>query len=184
MDSKSFLRRTVLIALVSALSTFGSVASAHGGGHGSGGSSGSGGGHGSSGGHSSSASNGGHSSSGFSSGHSSSGSSSGHSSSGFSSGHSSSGSSSGHSSSGSSSGHSSSVSKGGHSGGDPSNPAAAVGGRAISDNSGHSRTVRSRPEPVNRQFSTGGGHGDWREAEETVDWQRYNRRRLFGFIWY
>jgi hypothetical protein len=160
MDSKSFLRRTVLIALVSALSTFGSVASAHGGGHGSGGSSGSGGsggGHGSSGGHSSSASNGGHSSS---------------------------GSSSGHSSSGSSSGHSSSVSKGGHSAGDPSNPAAAVGGRAISDNSGHSRTVRSRPEPVNRLFSTGGGHGDWREGEETVDWQRYNRRRLFGFIWY
>ena len=33
-------------------------------------------------------------------------------------------------------------------------------------------------------FSTGWGHGDWQEGEETVDWQRYHGRRLGGFIWY
>jgi|SRR5260221_7427697 len=73
MDVKSFLKRTILIGLVSALPTFVSVASAHGGGHGSGGSSGSGassGGHGSSGGHSASGSNSGHSPSGSKGGHS------------------------------------------------------------------------------------------------------------------
>lgn len=82
MDVKSFLKRAVLIALVSALPTFVSVASAHGGGHGSGGSSGSGassGGHGSGGGHSASGSNSGHSSSGSNSGSSSSVSKGGHS---------------------------------------------------------------------------------------------------------
>jgi hypothetical protein len=35
-----------------------------------------------------------------------------------------------------------------------------------------------------RGHSTGWGHGDWQEGQETVDWQRYNGRRLFGFIWY
>jgi hypothetical protein len=33
-------------------------------------------------------------------------------------------------------------------------------------------------------FSTGWGHGDWQEGEETVNWQRYHGRRLGGFIWY
>ena len=33
-------------------------------------------------------------------------------------------------------------------------------------------------------FSTGWGHGDWQEGEETVDWKRYHGRRLGGFIWY
>ena len=59
MDANSFLKRITLIALVSALPTFVSVASPGGGGHSSGGSSG------------------GHSSSGSSSGHSSSSSNSG-----------------------------------------------------------------------------------------------------------
>ena len=150
MDAKSFVRRTVLIALVSALPTFVSVASAHGGGHSSGGSSGSG------------ASSGGHGSSG---------------------GHSASGSNSGHSPSGSNSGSASSGSKGGHSTSDPSTATATTAsGRAVPGSPVHSNTVRP---PVHvRHFSTGWGHGDWREGEETVDWQRHNRRRLFGFIWY
>src|SRR5260221_8770420 len=33
-------------------------------------------------------------------------------------------------------------------------------------------------------FSTGWGHGDWQEGEETVDWRRYHGRGLGGFIWY
>jgi hypothetical protein len=102
VDAKSFVRRTVLIALVGALPTFVSVASAHGGGHSSGGSSGSGG---------SGASSGGHGSSG---------------------GHSASGSNSGHSPSSSNTGSASSVSKGGHSTGDPSTaPATTASGRAV-----------------------------------------------------
>jgi hypothetical protein len=154
MDVKSSLKRAIVIALVSALPTFVSVASAHGGGHSSGGSSGSGGSNGSGGSSGSGASSGGHGSSGS---------------------HSASGSNGGHSPSGSHSASSSSVSKGGHSVGDPSAaPATAVSGRSI----------RSRPEPVTPHFSTGWGHGDWKEGEETVDWQRHNRRRMFGFIWY
>ena len=160
MDVKSSLKRAIVIALVSALPTFVSIASAHGGGHGSGGSSGSGGSGGSG------ASSGGHGSSG------SSASTGGHGSSGS---HSASSSNSGHSPSGSNSGSSSSVAKGGHSTGDPSTaPGTAVSGRS----------VRSKPEPVTRHFSTGWGHGDWKEGEETVDWQHHNGRRLFGFIWY
>ncbi len=169
MDVKSSLKRAIVIALVSALPTFVSIASAHGGGHGSGGSSGSGGSGGSG------ASSGGHGSSGSSAssgGHGSSASTGGHGSSGS---HSASSSNSGHSPSGSNSGSSSSVAKGGHSTGDPSTaPGTAVSGRS----------VRSKPEPVTRHFSTGWGHGDWKEGEETVDWKHHNGRRLFGFIWY
>ena len=169
MDVKSSLKRAIVIALVSALPTFVSIASAHGGGHGSGGSSGSGGSGGSG------ASSGGHGSSGSSAssgGHGSSASTGGHGSSGS---HSASNSNSGHSPSGSNSGSSSSVAKGGHSTGDPSTaPGTAVSGRS----------VRSKPEPVTRHFSTGWGHGDWKEGEETVDWKHHNGRRLFGFIWY
>jgi|SRR3984893_693130 hypothetical protein len=79
MDAKSFVRRAVLIALVSALPTFVSVASAHGGGHSSGGSSGSGGSGASSGGHSASGSNSGHSPSSSNTGSASSVSKGGHS---------------------------------------------------------------------------------------------------------
>src|SRR5438105_2789737 len=146
MDAKSFVRRTVLIALVSALPTFVGVASAHGGGHSSGGSGASG------------ASSGGHGSSG---------------------GHSASGSYSGHSPSGSNSGSASSGSKGGHSTSDPSTATVTTAsGRAVPGSTVHSNTVR--PLVHVRHFSTGWGHGDWREGEETVDWQRHNRRRLFG----
>src|ERR1700737_3334576 len=150
MDAKSFLKRAILIALVSALPTFVSVASAHGGGHSSGGSGGSGassGGHGSRRGHSGSSSNGGHSLSGSSSSHSASGSNSGH------------------SPSGSNSGSSSSVSKGGHSSSDPSTATATTAsGRAVPGSPVHSNTV---PPPVHvRHFSTGWGHGDWGGGRE------------------
>jgi hypothetical protein len=162
MDAKPFLKRTILIALVSALPAFVGTASAHGGG--------------------------GHGGGGFSAGGSSGGhGSSGHSGNGSNSGQSSSSSSTGHSSNGPANGHSSSVSKGGHSTGDPSaGPATAVSGRGISGSFAHSNTVRGRHEPHAqfRHFDTGWGHGDWQEGEEYVDWQRYNRRRLFGFIWY
>jgi hypothetical protein len=174
MDVNSFLKRIIVIGLVSALPVLVNVASAHGGGHGSGGSSG--GGHGSGGSSGSGASSGG--------GHGSGGSSSSGASSG---GHSASVSSAGHSSSVANSGQSSSVSKGGHSGGDPSTaPGTAVGGHSMSNGSLHASTVRSRPESIShfRHFSTGWGHGDWQAGEENVDWTRHHGRRLFGFIWY
>ena len=160
MDANSFLKRIVIIALVSALPAFVSTASAHGGG-----------GHGGGGG------------GGFSAG----GSSGGHSGNGSNSGQSSSSASTGHSSKGPGNGHSSSVSKGGHSTGDPSAaPATAVSGRGISGSFAHSKTVRGRHEPHAqfRHFDTGWGHGDWQTGEEDVDWRLYHRRRLFGFIWY
>jgi hypothetical protein len=158
MDVDSFMKRIILIGLVSALPALVNVASAHGGGgFGTGGSGGSsGGGHGSSGSSGSGASSGGHSSS-VSSG--------------------------GHSSSVSGAGHSSSVSKGG----DPASaPGTAMGGHSMSNGSIHSSIPRSRPEPISnfRHFSTGYGHGDWQAGTEKVDWTRYHGRRLFGFIWY
>src|SRR5215469_876234 len=74
LDTKRFLKRMVLVGLISTLPGYVSIVSAHGGGHGTGGSTGSGSGSSSSGsgggGHSSS---GGHSSTGMSSGHSSTG---------------------------------------------------------------------------------------------------------------
>src|SRR6201986_5421914 len=70
LDTKRFLKRIVLVGLISTLPGYVSLVSAHGGGHGTGGSAGSGGGSSSSG-----SGGGGHSSSG---GHSSIGKSSGH----------------------------------------------------------------------------------------------------------
>jgi hypothetical protein len=35
-----------------------------------------------------------------------------------------------------------------------------------------------------RGHSKGEGHGDWQDDQVTVDWKRYNGRRLGGFIWY
>jgi hypothetical protein len=131
MDANSFLKRTILIALASAVPAFVSVASPGGGGHSSGGSGG---------------------------GHSSSGSSGGNSSSGVSGGHSSNGTSGGHSSTGVNGGHSSNAAKGGHSGDPSTGPAAVVGGRSVS---GSSSSVRSKPVPVvNVQRGSGYGHGD------------------------
>jgi hypothetical protein len=167
LSMEAFLKRVILIALVSAVPTFVSVASAGSGGHSSGGSSGSGG-----------SSSGGHGGSGGSS-------SGGHSSSAASSGHSSSGSISGHSSIGSNSGHSLSAAKGGHSSDPSTGPGASVvGGHSVSTSSSHSH-VRGKPEPFTHvsHFSTGYGHGDWQAEEETVDWRRYHPQLLFGFIW-
>jgi hypothetical protein len=131
MDANSFLKRTILIALASAVPAFVSVASPGGGGHSSGGSG---------------------------SGHCSSGSSGGNSSSGVSGGHSSNGTSGGHSSTGVNGGHSSNAAKGGHSGDPSTGPAAVVGGRSVS---GSLSAVRSKPVPVvNVQHGSGYGHGD------------------------
>jgi hypothetical protein len=74
MDANLFLKRCILVTIVSALPVFGSFASGSGGGHSSGGSGSSGGGHSSSasgGGHSSTSSNGGSFAKGSNSAHSS-----------------------------------------------------------------------------------------------------------------
>jgi len=148
MDANSFLKRIILIGLVSALPTFVSVASPGGGGHSSGGS------------------GGGHSSSGSGSGHSSSGVSGGHSSTGMSGGH----------SSAANSGHSLSTSKGGHSSDPSTGPATVVGGRSVSGSSAHSSSVRSKPVPVVnvQRFGSGYGHGD--VSGEDYMWRRHHRQ--------
>jgi len=150
MDANSFLKRITLIALVSALPTFVSVASPGGGGHSSGGSSG------------------------------------GHSSSGSSSGHSSSSSNSGHSSSASNGAHSSTGSKGGHSAGDPSmGPASGADGRSVSGMHISSSTVRKASVlPVNTRVFSSGGPSEQETWVGNDDWQRRNRRLLFGFLWF
>jgi hypothetical protein len=157
MDANSFLKRVTLIALVSALPTFVSVASSGGGGHSSGGSSG---------------------------GSSSGGSSGGHSSSGSNSGHSSSASNSGHSSGATNSGHSATGSKGGHSAGDPSTgPASIAGGHPVAGTHISLSSVHKVSVAVSnpRIFSSGGasGRGNW-EADD--DRPLHHRRLLFGFL--
>ena len=175
MDANSFLKRVTLIALVSALPTFVSVASPGGGGHSSGGPSGGSSSGGSSGGHSSSASN---------SGHSSSASNSGHSSSTSNSGHSLSASNSGHSLSASNGAHSSTGLKGGHSAADPStDPAAVTGGHPASGMHISSMHKVSVLVPNTRIFTSGGssGRGNWEEDDER---RLHHRRLLFGFLPY
>lgn len=166
MDANSFLKRITLIALVSALPTFVSLASTGGGGHSSGGSSG------------------GSSSGGSSGGHSSGGSTGGHSPSGSNSGHSSIGSNSGHSSSGSNGAHSSTSSKGSHSTGDPSTgPASVAGGHSASGTHLSSKGAHKVSVAVSntRIFSSGGasGRGNW---EGDDDRRLHHRRLLFGFL--
>ena len=166
MDANSFLKRVTLIALVSALPTFVSVASPGGGGHSSGGSSGGSSSGGSSGGHSSSASNSGHSSSTSNSGHSLSASNSGH------------------SLSASNGAHSSTGLKGGHSAADPStDPAAVTGGHPASGMHISSMHKVSVLVPNTRIFTSGGssGRGNWEEDDER---RLHHRRLLFGFLPY
>jgi hypothetical protein len=157
MDASSFLKRTIMIALVSVLPAFVSVASPGGGGH---------------------------SSSGSGGGHSSGGSSVGHSSSGANGGHSSVGASSSHSSSSTNSSHSSSVSKGGHPADPSTGPGAVVGGRSVSGSSVRSSAVRTKAVPVVnvQHFGSGYGHGD--VSGDDYLWQSHHRhhRYLFGFI--
>ena len=121
MDANFFLKRITLIALVSALPIFVSVASPGGGGHSSGGSSG---------------------------------------------------------------GHSSSGSKGGHSAGDPSmGPASGGGGRSVSGMHISSSTVRKASvSPVNTRVFSSGGPSEHENWVGNDDWQRRNRRLLFGFL--
>jgi hypothetical protein len=162
MGANLFLKRSILVAIASALPIFGSFAAGSGGGHSSGGSGSSGGGH-SSGGPSSSG--GGHSSSASGGGHSSTSSNSG---------------SSAHSSN---SGHSSNAPKGSR-GGDPAFGPAISSSRSNLANP--SSPVRAKPVPVfNKQhFGSGYAHNDLSENDDQWRKQRRHLRHLFGFIPY
>jgi hypothetical protein len=174
LDTKRFLKRIVLVGLISTLAGYVSIVSAHGGGHGTGGSAGSGGGSSSSG-----SGGGGHSSSG---GHSSTGMSSGHSSTSMS----------GRSSGNTKGAQSVTNSKGGRSASDPP----TVAGTVVSNQTGsgvnfHSRDHRSFEQNhsnrvhFNRSVSTGEtGQNIQNGMVPNEDWKRRHRHMLFGFLPY
>jgi hypothetical protein len=171
LDTKRFLKRIVLVGLISTLPGYVSLVSAHGGGHGTGGSAGSGGG--------SSSSGGGHSSSG---GHSSTGMSSGHSSTSMS----------GRSSGNTKGAQSVTNSKGGRSASDPPTVAGTVvSNQTVSGVNFHSRDHRSFEQNhsnrvhFNRSVSTGEtGQNIQNGMVPNEDWKRRHRHMLFGFLPY
>jgi hypothetical protein len=159
-DVNAFVRRTLLVAAVSVL-PLASIASAHGGGHGSGGSSGSG----------SSSSSGSGSSSG------------GHSSSSSSSGHSSVSSSSGHSVSSANAGHSA-PSKVSHPAADPSHPAADPNNGSQSAMTGKGMHLARVHRTFEEHGSSTGGYNQQNTETNTDEWRRRHPHLLFGFIRY